>query len=611
MNNRVNWYRALLLTSAITAAFCGLSGCQKQIPADAPAETHTEAEAINKGEGFSDEEGQGEFLTRGNSATMVETGTGLYFKHSNTLWSIDKKTKQAKALYTFENMESNSLFWVNNDKLYFDIVPSPSLQTDKKIGLYLMDLKTGETERLADLDNMASSLYVSGDMLYMRGYAMEAVYRLDGEGRLKEQVPFEETIYRKIPAGYAEITGGKIPYLVERYGYMALQGENGLILTDKEGGNIRTLLDADQMGTVLASETALFAIVKKEDEDYACIKIDIDTLKQETVFETGEYPSLLQFRDGMLYYMIQDMGNAAGLGTTNRYYQLEPESKETTELAVCTEEPGTSGFYSFYGNFYVTADGFYNQRIKDYDVYIEYTSFDEPEKKTFLEPAVFYSGIKELGHIEAEHRSIACACGEKTAAEVYVEWLVMDGDSEAAAAMNEVLEKDAKKQLEYGMALINDGDEEWVHDKSYNIHFLTYTINDIYHYSSRYSCIMASGYEYTGGVHGMPYWETYVFDRETGKRLILSDIVNNQESELKAMVSSRFRELAGQSDDFYETPEELEERVSRDINYQSPFYLSEEGIVFYYAPYSISIYSYGFPQVTVPYGELDMKIKQG
>ena len=45
------------------------------------------------------------------------------------------------------------------------------------------------------------------------------------------------------------------------------------------------------------------------------------------------------------------------------------------------------------------------------------------------------------------------------------------------------------------------------------------------------------------------------------------------------------------------------------ISYESPFYLSETGVVFYYAPYEIASYAEGFPEVTIPYSELEMRIE--
>ena len=123
-----------------------------------------------------------------------------------------------------------------------------------------------------------------------------------------------------------------------------------------------------------------------------------------------------------------------------------------------------------------------------------------------------------------------------------------------------------------------------------------------------YVCVRADGYEYTGGAHGTPFRQYFVFDRETGARLSLSDVVENPVEELQAKVGAAFRELAEKANFAFESPEDLEHTVADGISYESPFYLSETGVVFYYAPYEIASYAEGFPEVTIPYSELEMRI---
>ena len=78
--------------------------------------------------------------------------------------------------------------------------------------------------------------------------------------------------------------------------------------------------------------------------------------------------------------------------------------------------------------------------------------------------------------------------------------------------------------------------------------------------------------------------------------------------ELQTKVGAAFRELAEKTNFAFESPEDLEHTVADGISYESPFYLSETGVVFYYAPYEIASYAEGFPEVTIPYSELEMRI---
>ena len=164
--------------------------------------------------------------------------------------------------------------------------------------------------------------------------------------------------------------------------------------------------------------------------------------------------------------------------------------------------------------------------------------------------------------------------------------------AETDRSEEEVLPQEADAaQPFYSMALTIDGDDA-----------ITYL-------DDHYVCVRADGYEYTGGAHGTPFRQYFVFDRETGARLSLSDVVENPVEELQAKVGAAFRELAEKTNFAFESPEDLEHTVADGISYESPFYLSETGVVFYYAPYEIASYAEGFPEVTIPYSELEMRIE--
>ena len=82
-----------------------------------------------------------------------------------------------------------------------------------------------------------------------------------------------------------------------------------------------------------------------------------------------------------------------------------------------------------------------------------------------------------------------------------------------------------------------------------------------------------------------------------------------QKKQLEQEINAAFRELAEKTNFAFESPEDLEHTVADGISYESPFYLSETGVVFYYAPYEIASYAEGFPEVTIPYSELEMRIE--
>ncbi|WP_366925889.1 RsiV family protein [uncultured Clostridium sp.] len=77
--------------------------------------------------------------------------------------------------------------------------------------------------------------------------------------------------------------------------------------------------------------------------------------------------------------------------------------------------------------------------------------------------------------------------------------------------------------------------------------------------------------------------------------------------ELQSIVSRAFRELAEKTNFAFESPEDLEHMIADDVSFDSDFYITPEGVVFYYSPYAIAPYAEGFPEVTIPYSELKMK----
>ena len=89
--------------------------------------------------------------------------------------------------------------------------------------------------------------------------------------------------------------------------------------------------------------------------------------------------------------------------------------------------------------------------------------------------------------------------------------------------------------------------------------------------------------------------------------MLLSDLVYNSEDELKAIVAKHFEEMAASRPEgtYWE---DAVSYVHDTVNMESEFYLTEEGIVFFYGPYELACYAEGFQEVLVPYQEFDLRI---
>ena len=105
----------------------------------------------------------------------------------------------------------------------------------------------------------------------------------------------------------------------------------------------------------------------------------------------------------------------------------------------------------------------------------------------------------------------------------------------------------------------------------------------------------------------MPYWNGYVFDLYTGERLGLVDIISDDEIQIKGLVTQYFTEMYNENPDMYW--EGAIDTVFEYTTLDSPFYLTEEGIVFYFGPYDLASFADGFQEIMVPYSAWNLKIE--
>lgn len=626
-------YRAVLAASMfLIAASAALSACKKSPAAETTAQTQAA------------EETEGAVSTALGAADRVLEENGmLYLKYRTEIRSLSKETGEMKTLCQFDTGDENSTFWVYGGGLYFDRIQaeSGSTQGTEFYGLYRLDLESGVEEHLADLTDQPSVLYASKNRLYVKGYNMNVIYMLDENGKTAGELSPSDTIYGEIPAGCSELFNGILPYYTEQFGYMPVQNETCLVIADVDGSHPREISDITNTSSVLFAKDAFFALLRDGNGNTQCYRYEVsDPEKRTLLYETAENISLVQYQDGYLYLME----NQASQISTGKFSfkRIAADAKADAAanaaeaqnaLFTVEEEPGMTNDFYMYGNFYVTGNQAYCQQFKDYGVYLGEKTLDDAAggEVTLLEPVLFQSPIRELGHVEAQSETLKSADGSRELGSVYAERLVFDGEGDAVEAMNQTMQelqasvlsaaRTDSMNLDTEMSIDTaetDGSEEEVlpqeADAAQPIYSMALTIDGddaITYLDDHYVCVRADGYEYTGGAHGTPFRQYFVFDRETGARLSLSDVVENPVEELQAKVGAAFRELAEKTNFAFESPEDLEHTVADGISYESPFYLSETGVVFYYAPYEIASYAEGFPEVTIPYSELEMRIELG
>ena len=115
--------------------------------------------------------------------------------------------------------------------------------------------------------------------------------------------------------------------------------------------------------------------------------------------------------------------------------------------------------------------------------------------------------------------------------------------------------------------------------------------------------------DFAGGVHPNSYYETHVYDTESGKALELDDIIDtSKKDELLKLVGERALENNDALEDmlFDDIDKELAEL---DEQYSFTFSLDREGLTFYFSPYVLGAYAAGSTAVTIGYDEIPGLIK--
>lgn len=606
IDRKIKNYTAAAAVTALAALMpLAVTGCRRQAEVDVTAATAETETVPGTGEAQDVDIKKDTLTATGSTETMVESGRHLFFKYGGSIWSLDKATDKLAQVKTFEEGEENGSFWIYKGNLYYDVNSAKGEDAARLYGLYKKDLETGEETHLADLMNQASGIYASQDALYVRGYNVNQAFSLKEDGSLGEELASDKTVYGRIPEGCHELYRGILPFMVENYGYMPVQNDSCLVIADADGSGAREVPEVTNTSSVLFDKDSFFVMFQDGSGNTQCYRYDVKTLEKTLLFESSGNPQLIQYRDGFLYYLTSKVYQTVSEGT--QFYKVDVKTGESSKAASISTEPGTLNMYDYYGNFFVSEDSVYCQEIKDYGVYIGKTALDTGEERELLEPALYQSSIRELGRVEAEKKEIPFPGSGTTAMEIYIETMVFDGDSDAVKAMNRTMEERRDVLLAYCDEMASYLDESLVGRDDFHLATLTYEIVAINYLDENLVCVEADGYEYSGGAHGMPSRDYFIFNRKTGEQVKLNDLVGNSVEELQSIVSRAFRELAEKTNFAFESPEDLEHTIADDISFDSDFYITPEGVVFYYSPYAIAPYAEGFPEVTIPYAQLKMK----
>lgn len=292
-------------------------------------------------------------------------------------------------------------------------------------------------------------------------------------------------------------------------------------------------------------------------------------------------------------------------------YIYERMALENGERSVLfTQEK--SGFEKYVSSFLmdvvVREDYLYYVDEQDGKYYLMRRNVNEPEQSERVSDVFYDNGVEVIGSVQTLYEELYNEnISESPVYRLDMEWLQVDEKYPGANAINTYIEDYLDAQREYVDNSVEEM-EEWFEPGGVGVASeLSSEFVGFDYYDSRYISYVQAIYDYqTGAAHGMPYWSGFTFDLQTGERLLLPDIIGNSQEELKEIVTAYFTQKINRNpENFWD---DAIDYVNEYTSYESEFYLTRQGIVFYYGPYELACYAAGFQSVTIPYEEFEMKI---
>lgn len=620
------WFYIVVLY--IMVYMCGCGSITKEEPAAEGAQVQEETlqeEKKLRGEHETTEEAvvNEEFQQDDqHAATVLEDEAFLYFCGKNNIRKVNKTTLETE--YIWENMQnksSNDPYEYSGtggilaaDKLYFIEEWTEEEDTVSKWALSVVCTDGSGYERIESYEMNPSDIEES--LLLLDGVLYYAVlqdgtmkgYSLDKDGVLLKTRK-TTTKAENVPADYWNLyyyeNGSKILSALEsekRFGYYLLRDEDyQLCIVDPETGDKEELPAAIKDYSLAAVNDDYFLFDNYTEEKM--VLVDVKTLEYREFAEMDAHTSIITMDSDYVYLQSVHEGDDF---TQYKYLRIDLENGYKEEAFTVDAFVGMDMSSPwFFMDISIKNNYIYYVGEQDYKLYLMRRSMDMPNAEEILGEAFYDTGICQVGEVQSYKEKIYSAVEtEKVTGELDLEWLVVDEQYAGADKINQILLQEQEANISY---LRNNAGQydEW---EEFDLPGFSFTSNvsPVYYMDGRYLSYVQQNYDYSGGAHGMPYWIAHTFDLESGKELMLSDIIEDDDTVVKEVVSRYFTEMYNREKDAYWG--DAVEIVQENTSLQSPFYLSEDGIVFYYGPYELAPYAGGFKEVTVPYEEIKLKI---
>lgn len=239
-----------------------------------------------------------------------------------------------------------------------------------------------------------------------------------------------------------------------------------------------------------------------------------------------------------------------------------------------------------------------------------------------------YRGIFDVGEVVYDHNEYACEICGALIYGYHVESVQLSAEAipcadQINASLREIMDANVQGAEMALLEIMDSLDPQEQEDRCENRHFgdrdwmrlnysgvTQYTFERTGEEEQRlYLEADFDGYLDGGGIHGMPFKRTYLFDLNDGLVVSVGDIFGISEEEFCTLAAEyTVEDYQRNSERYFQGEDYIREFVGEHVDFHFLMHLSEEGVVIEYAPYVLGPYSSGFIPVTIPYEELGARL---
>ena len=564
-------------------------------------------------------------------------GEMIYFASNEAVYGYNQITGELETFSltgenyempkTYSGIADDGKLYLDGEYLYYFNDFYQEREDRSESLLYQVDLSTGEAYQVEfSFDEYVTDLYILDHQMYLRTYDENYntgyhTIALEENGEIGEEITGTREDGRvSIPAGYEEIQildmEGWLYYAYQNlyFSQILLQDENqNYVLYDPDTEEVTELLSSDYSVNYYDGWHLLYYLGEYMSEDGAAHQYYRNLNTGEEHELSAEKRNVIGADVEGIYYMKHNSETDLHQTEDQMWYQTYDSLDQGWEgqyLYQITWSPYIKNNLDLVENSLLTLSHGALYVIEDSGDQTVFASYNWLTGKSENAAVLADREINQIGQFYYEADEELCEdCGRPVYA-YYIEGFTLNGSMPGDEAINEKIQEITDSMIKNAAGV--GVDEEEYHEEAYYMEGSVTCEVDLSYYNDRYIGLLWSGYDYySGAAHGMPYTDFRLYDRETGEELYLDDILASSEEELNAIVTRMFEERHD-GDEIWEWGLEY---ISENAGFledhhlkAGDYYLTDEGLVYYFGAYEVASYAEGMPEVLIPYDELKWKI---